>query len=85
MRKKGRIKYFLVIFLCFSIFIYGFIAVNINKSEQERAKSGFTIDIKSKPFDFRVDTKDYVFYVNSKIIDNVKEECVDVYNGIFSK
>ena len=33
MRKKGRTKYFLVIFLCFFIFIYGFIEINITKAK----------------------------------------------------
>ena len=85
MRKKGRTKYFLVIFLCFFIFIYGFIEININKAKAWEKKSKFTIDLKLKPFDFRIETKEYVFYVNNKIIDNVKEKYIDVYNGIFSK
>ncbi len=85
MRKKGRIKYLLVVFLCFFILIYGFIKVNIYKPELVRKKSKFTIDFKSKPFDFRVEMKEYVFYINSKVVDNMKEQCVDVYNNIFSK
>ena len=76
MRKKGRIKYFLVIFLCFFIFIYGFIKININKPELVRKKSKFTIDLKLKPLDFRIETKEYIFYVNNKIIDNMKEKCI---------
>lgn len=85
MRKKGRMKYFLVIFLCFSILVYGFIKVNINKEKDVKIISGFAIDFKLKPFDFKVETADYIFYVNSKVIDNLKEECVSVYNEIFSK
>jgi phage-related protein len=85
MRKKGRTKYFLVIFVCVSIFIYGFFVVNITKVKDVRKKSKFTIDVSFKPIDFRIETKDYVFYVNSKIIDNVKEKYNDIYNGVFSK
>ncbi len=85
MRKKGKAKYFFVIFLCFFIFIYGFIEINLNKRKIEREESKFTMDLKLKPFDFRIETKEYVFYINSKIIDNVKEECINVYNGIISK
>ena len=86
MRKKGRIKYFLVIFLCFSIFSYGFITININNQELiPKEKLKFAIGLKLKPFDFRIDTKDYVFYVNSKVFDNLKEKSIDVYNGIFSR
>ena len=39
MRKKGRIKYFLMIFLCFFIFIYGFIEINITKAEDVKKRS----------------------------------------------
>ncbi|MFT5872116.1 MAG: hypothetical protein ACI8WT_001043 [Clostridium sp.] len=85
MRKKGRLKYLLMIFLCFYIFIYGFIKINITKPELVIKRSKFEINIKLKPFDFRIDTKDYVFYVNNKIFDSVKEKCIGVYNGILSK
>lgn len=85
MRKRGRTKYYIVIFLCFFIFVYGFIMVNINKPKLVREKSKFTIDLKFKPFDFRIDTKEYVFYVNSKVIDNMKEQCAEVYNELFPK
>jgi hypothetical protein len=85
MREKGRGKYFLVVFLCSCIFIYGFIKVNINKAKDVKKVSAFTIDLKLKPFNFRIETKGYVFYINGNIFDNIKEECNDVYNGIFSK
>ncbi|HEY8890409.1 MAG TPA: hypothetical protein VIM70_09155 [Clostridium sp.] len=99
MGKKDRIKYFIMFFTCFIIFIYGFIQVNINKTELVKDKSEFTIDFKLNPVDFRIDTKGYVFYVNNKSvynikekcigvekkIINVKESCIDVFNGVFSK
>lgn len=89
MRKKGRTKYFLVITLCFFIFIYGFTEINITKAKSSRIKSKFTIDLKLKPFDLRIETADYVFYVNNKVIDKMKEKYNqvynDIYNGIFSK
>ena len=85
MRKKGRIKYFLVILLCFFILISGFMIININKPDVVRKKSKFTMDLILKPFDFRIDTKDYVFYINSKVITNIKEGCIDTYEEIFSK
>ncbi|GCD09103.1 hypothetical protein [Clostridium tagluense] len=85
MRKKGRIKYILVIFICFSIFTYGFIKVNITKTKGERQKSKFTIDLKYKPFDLRIETKDYAFYVNNKVLDDMKAKCRDVYDEVISK
>jgi len=85
MRKRGRIKYFLIICICCSIFIYGFIEVNINKSELVRKKSRFTMNLKLNPVDFRIETKSCVFYVNSKVIYDMKEKCVNAYNDIFTK
>jgi len=85
MRKRGRIKYFLIISICFSIFVYGFIVVNINKPELVRKKSKFTMNLKLNPVDFRIETKGYVFYVNTKIIYNMKEKCIDTFNDVFSK
>ena len=85
MRKKGRTKYFLLGFVCIFIFIYGFIVVNIYKSELVREKSKFTMDLAVKPFDFRIETKDYAFYINYKIIDNVKGKYTALYDKILSK
>ena len=85
MRKKSRVKYVVLIFVCLSIFVYGFIKVNINKPELVRKRSWFTMDLKVNPFDFRIETKEYVFYVNNKVFDNLKEKYTEVYNGIFSR
>ncbi|MBU3142442.1 hypothetical protein [Clostridium sp. CF012] len=89
MRKKGRSKYTLVIFLCFFIFIYGFTEINITKAKDVRKKSKFTMDLTLKPIDLKIETVDYVFYVNNKVIDKMKEKYNkvydDIYNRIFSK
>lgn len=92
MLKKGKSKYFLVIAIWLLIFLYGFIKINISKPELVKDKSKFTISFKLKPVDFRIETKGYVFYINNKTTYdikkkyfNVKEKCIGVYNGIFSK
>ncbi|MGH4139313.1 hypothetical protein [Clostridium sp.] len=85
MREKGRIKFIFVIFVCFFIFIYGFIQVNITKPELVRKKSKFIMELSVVPIDFRIETVDYVFYLNSKIIDSMKDKCVNAYNEIISK
>ncbi|MBU3110458.1 hypothetical protein [Clostridium lacusfryxellense] len=92
MRKRGRNKYILVIVIWFLIFLYGFLKINISKSELVKDKSRFIITFKLKPVDFRIETNGYVFYVNNKTIYNikekyfnVKEKCNAVYNGIFTK
>ena len=89
MGKKGKFKYCFIFFLCFSIFIYGFLRINITKTKNVRNKSKFTIDFKLKPIDLRIESGDYIFYVNSKVIDGMKvkynEVFDDIYNRIFSK
>ena len=85
MRKKDRTKYFLLSFVCIFIFIYGFIVININKPELVRKQSQFTMDLTIKPIDFRIETKEYVFYINNEIIDNVKEKYMSLYDKILSK
>ena len=85
MRKRGRVKYFIIIVIWFLIFAYGFIKININKPELVKDKSKFTISFRLKPVDFRVETKGYVFYINNNTIYNIKEKCINVYNGVFSK
>jgi len=85
MRKRGKIKYILMIIISLAIFTYGFINVNINKPELVKKKSRFTMNLKFNPIDFRIETKGYVFYVNAKIIYNMKEKCIDTYNDIFTK
>ena len=85
MRKKGRTKYSILAFVCICILVYGFTIININKPELVRKKSKFTMDLTFKPMDFRIETKEYDFYVNSKTIDNAKEKYMDIYDSIFSK
>ena len=99
MRKRGKSKYVIVIVIWVLIFLYGFIKINISKSELVKDKSRFTISFKLKPVDFRIETKGYVFYINNTTVYNiqekfiavqekcinVKEKCIGVYNGIFSK
>ena len=85
MFKRGIFKYMFIIVICFSIFIYGFIEININKSELVKEKSKFTITLKLNPIDFRIETKEYVFYANAKLFYNMKEKCTDTYNDILKK
>ena len=85
MRKRGIFKYMFIMVICFSIFIYGFVEININKPELVKEKSKFTINFKLNPFDFRIETKGYVIYANNKLFYNIKEKCIDTYNGVFMK
>ncbi|MBU3183686.1 hypothetical protein [Clostridium estertheticum] len=85
MLKKGIIKYIFILVICFSILIYGFVEVNINKPELVKEKSKFTMNFKLNPLDFRIETKGYVFYTNGKFFYNIKGKCIDTYNEIFMK
>ena len=75
--KKGRSKYFLVVVLCF-LLIYGFTEINLTKAKDVRRTSKFTIDLTLNPIYLKIETKNYVFYVNNKIIDSVKEKYNEV-------
>ncbi|MEK6266904.1 MAG: hypothetical protein N2B06_19375 [Clostridium sp.] len=85
MSKRNNKKIFTTIIFCAFIFICGFVIISIRKPELLRKKSPFTIDVSFKPIDIRMETKDYIIYVNNKVIDGVKEKCIDTYNDIFSK
>jgi hypothetical protein len=85
MRKRNNKKYFTVIIFCTFIFVCGFVIISISKPELLRKKSPFTIDVSFRPIDIRIETKDYIIYMNNKVIDGVKEKCIDTYNGVFSK
>ena len=89
MGKRGKFKYYIIFFLCFTIFTYGFFEINITKAKDVKKKSKFTIDFKLSPIDLRIESGDYIFYVNSKVIDGMKEKYNevydDIYNRIFSK
>jgi len=85
MSKRNKNKNFIVVIFCTFIFICGFVIININKPELLRKKSPFIIDVSFKPIDIRMETKDYIIYVNNKVIDGVKEKCIDTYKDIFSK
>lgn len=85
MHKRKNKKHFTAIIFCVFIFICGFVIISISKPELLRKKSPFTIDVSFKPIDIRIETKNYIIYVNNKVIGGVKEKCIDTYNDIFSK
>jgi hypothetical protein len=85
MRNRGKIKYFLIFFLCFSIFTYGFFQINFTKAEDVQKESMYAIHLTIKPVKLEIDTKDYNIYVDDKFIDIIKAKYNDIYNRVFSK
>ncbi|OFI07197.1 hypothetical protein CLOACE_03880 [Clostridium acetireducens DSM 10703] len=70
MKKKYS---FLIIFFYLSIVLYGFAKVNNSLPNFIKERSNFSIYCKQNPFDFRIETKDYTFKVNSKTFLNIKK------------
>lgn len=69
MRKKGII---LVIIICFTIFIYGFVSISNSLPKFIKDRSSLKINYTLSPFDFRMDVEGYSLYVNKKVIENIQ-------------
>lgn len=70
---KSRIKgIVLIIFVCIFIVIYGFIVVNGRLPKFIKDRSYVQINYNFKPFNFTVNVGEYSFYINRKIVTNLK-------------
>lgn len=69
LRKKGII---LVIIICFTIVTYGFVNISNSLPKFIKDRSELKINYTLSPFDFRMDLHGYSFYVNKKVVENIK-------------
>ncbi|WP_123052991.1 hypothetical protein [Clostridium sp. JN-1] len=70
---KNRIKgIVLIILVCIFIIIYGFIVVSGNLPKFIKDRSYVQVNYNFKPFNFTVNVGEYSFYINKKIITNLK-------------
>jgi hypothetical protein len=79
LRKKGII---LVIIICFTIVIYGFISISNSLPKFIKDRSELKINYTLSPFDFRMDVHGYSFYANKKVIENIKSSSERVVTNI---
>ncbi|AYD40992.1 hypothetical protein D4Z93_10850 [Clostridium fermenticellae] len=72
----------LIIFVCIFIIIYGFIVVNGRLPKFIKDRSYVQINYNFRPFNFTVSVGEYSFYINRKIITNLKYGSEKVMKGI---
>ncbi|MBE6068952.1 MAG: hypothetical protein E7211_14835 [Clostridium lundense] len=78
-------RYIVIILMAIFIIFLGFIVVSNNTPKFIKNNSPFKIYFTTKPFDFKVETKKYVFYVNKKASENIKLSTYNLYNGLNDK
>lgn len=83
MEKKGK---YVAIFLIFTmIVLFGFFKVNMCLPQSIRNKLNFKISYSLKPFDFTVETKNYIFYVNKDALNDTKNKIGKAMESIINK
>ncbi|GAA0747392.1 hypothetical protein [Clostridium oceanicum] len=89
-KKKHKLKwnkYKTVILICFIIFIFGFVTVSNSLPKFVKDKANFSIYFSRKPFDFKIKGKNYTFYINYKVLNNIKSFNMNIgkkINSFFS-
>lgn len=78
-------RYIVIILMAIFIIFLGFIVVSNNTPKFIKNNSPFKIYFTAKPFDFKVETKKYVFYVNKKASENIKLSTYNLYDGLNDK
>jgi len=83
MEKKGK---YVAIFLIFTmIVLFGFFKVNMCLPQSIRNKLNFKISYSLRPFDFTVETKNYIFYVNKDALNDTKNKIGKAMESIINK
>jgi hypothetical protein len=77
-----KLKHITVIILFISIVSYGFIKVSSELPQFIKERSLVKVTYISKPFDLSLDIGDYIIYVNSNSMSNIKNAAVNVFKNI---
>lgn len=78
-------RYVVIILMSIFIMVLGFIVVSNNTPKFIKNNSPFKIYFTVKPFDFKVETKKYIFYINKKASENIKLSTYNLYDGLNHK
>ncbi|WP_125152572.1 hypothetical protein [Clostridium rectalis] len=81
MKKKTVLRLLVVFFIV--IFI-GAIKVSSTLPNFIKDNSKFKVIYNTKPFNLTFETDKYIFYINKKSIDNIKNYMNNFLNGVFS-
>lgn len=83
---KGKIKgIILILSICIMIVFYGFVVVSGGLPKFIKDRSDFKINYSLSPFNFRMDISEYSLYINSKVVDNMKNGSIKLFNNIENK
>jgi hypothetical protein len=77
-----KLKYILLFLIFFSTISYGLVAVSSKLPQFIKERSDFKVSFNRKPFDLQFDAGKYIIYINSKVIDNIKESTLEVFKSI---
>lgn len=78
-------RYIIIIIMAIFIIFLGFIVVSNNTPKFIKNNSPFKIYFTVKPFDFKVETKKYIFYVNKKASENIKLSTYNLCDSLNNK
>lgn len=78
-------RYIVIMLMAIFIIFLGFIVVSNNTPKFIKNNSPFKIYFTAKPFDFKVETKKYVFYVNKKVGENIKSGTYNLCDSLNDK
>lgn len=83
---KRKIKgIILVLLICVMIVFYGFIVISGSLPKFIKDRSALKINYSLSPFNFTININEYSLYINSKVVSNVKNGSVQLFNNIESK
>lgn len=77
-----KIKNFLIIFLCTLIVCYGFLMVSSSLPKFIKDKSAVRIYFNPKKVDLSIESGEYVFYFNNKIVSNLAEKTSEAFRSL---
>lgn len=80
--KKSWKKGIIIFFISFMLMFIGMIKVNIEFTKNIKEHSGIKIFLNRKPFDFHIDFKEYVFYINENVVEDTRDYIVKVFDDI---
>ena len=80
-----KMKYVIVIIVCFTVLIFGFLTVSSSLPKFIKEKSNFNINFSVYPFNLELNTDKYHVYANSKALTNIKDDSIKIINNFEGK
>jgi hypothetical protein len=77
-----KIKNFLIIFLCTLIVGYGFLMVSSSLPKFIKDNSAVKINFNPQKVDLSIESGEYVFYFNNRIVSNLAEKTTEVFRNL---